>query len=163
MARARRRSGSLIPILVVFTILLALGGTSHARFLSRLVSDGVDANGESTASIIHLPRGLIRAAEESCEQTYGFLPCTTTVFGNLFLIVAYGFLMFKAATFLSSGSELLLEILGPGIVGGLFLPILGALPDAMLILGMLRVSSCCLHYSINSNFKNSRPIASWKN
>lgn len=42
--------------------------------------------------------------------------------------------MFKAATFLSNGSELLLEILGPGIVGGLFLPILGALPDAMLIL-----------------------------
>lgn len=43
--------------------------------------------------------------------------------------------MYTAATFLSNGSELLLEILGPGIVGGLFLPILGALPDAMLILG----------------------------
>lgn len=43
--------------------------------------------------------------------------------------------MFLAATYLSAGSELLLEILGPGIVGGLFLPILGALPDAMLILG----------------------------
>jgi hypothetical protein len=76
---------------------------------------------------------------ESCEQTYGFLPCTETVVGNLFLIVVYGFLMFKAATFLSSGSELLLEILGPGIVGGLFLPILGALPDALLILGMCKI------------------------
>lgn len=43
--------------------------------------------------------------------------------------------MFLAATYLSTGSELLLEILGPGIVGGLFLPALGALPDAMLILG----------------------------
>ncbi|KAK1285299.1 hypothetical protein QJS10_CPB20g01955 [Acorus calamus] len=42
--------------------------------------------------------------------------------------------MFTAATYLSTGSELLLEILGPGIVGGLFLPILGALPDALLIL-----------------------------
>ena len=30
--------------------------------------------------------------------------------------------------------ELLLEILGPGIVGGLFLPVHRALPDAMLIL-----------------------------
>lgn len=69
-----------------------------------------------------------------CEETYGFLPCTTTVLGNLFLILVYGYLMFLAATYLSSGSELLLEILGPGIVGGLFLPILGALPDAMLIL-----------------------------
>ena len=68
-------------------------------------------------------------------MTYGFLPCTETVWGNLFLAVAYGFLMFKSATYLSAGSELLLEILGPGIVGGLFLPILGALPDALLILG----------------------------
>lgn len=74
-------------------------------------------------------------AAEECEQTYGFMPCTSTVAGNLFLIIVYGYLMFLAATYLSSGSELLLEILGPGLIGGLFLPILGALPDAMLILG----------------------------
>ncbi|KAL3638515.1 hypothetical protein CASFOL_017886 [Castilleja foliolosa] len=74
------------------------------------------------------------AAEETCEQTYGFMPCTSTTLGNLFLILVYGYLMFLAATYLSAGSELLLEILGPGLVGGLFLPILGALPDAMLIL-----------------------------
>ncbi|KAJ6301733.1 hypothetical protein OIU77_015947 [Salix suchowensis] len=77
---------------------------------------------------------LKSSAEETCEQTYGFLPCTTTVIGNLFLILVYGYLMFFAATYLSSGSELLLQILGPGIVGGLFLPVLGALPDALLIL-----------------------------
>jgi Ca2+/Na+ antiporter len=88
----------------------------HSLHIARLLkSDG----GNSTAG---------------CEQTYGFLPCTETILGNLFLILVYGFFMFKAATFLSSGSELLLEILGPGIVGGLFLPILGALPDALLIL-----------------------------
>jgi hypothetical protein len=75
------------------------------------------------------------AAEGKCEQSYGFLPCTTTVLGNLFLVLVYGFLMFKAATYLSAGSELLLEIMGPGLVGGLLLPILGALPDALLVLG----------------------------
>lgn len=42
--------------------------------------------------------------------------------------------MFLAATYLSSGSELLLAILGPGLIGGLLLPVLGALPDALLIL-----------------------------
>ncbi|XP_024980650.1 sodium/calcium exchanger NCL-like [Cynara cardunculus var. scolymus] len=42
--------------------------------------------------------------------------------------------MYLAATHLSAGSELLLQILGPGLVGGLCLPVLGALPDAMLIL-----------------------------
>lgn len=91
---------------------------------------------------LHITRHLKSDGGNStagCEQTYGFLPCTETVLGNLFLILVYGFFMFKAATFLSSGSELLLEILGPGIVGGLFLPILGALPDALLILGMFRI------------------------
>jgi hypothetical protein len=58
----------------------------------------------------------------------------------MFLVLTYGFLMFKAATFLSAGSELLLEIMGPGLVGGLLLPILGALPDALLVLGTSRLS-----------------------
>uniref|UniRef100_A0A0D6QSB8 EF-hand domain-containing protein n=2 Tax=Araucaria cunninghamii TaxID=56994 RepID=A0A0D6QSB8_ARACU len=71
--------------------------------------------------------------ESYCEQTYGVLPCTKTVYGNLFLLVVYGFLMFKAASLLSDGSELLLSVMGPGIVGGLVLPILGALPDTLLI------------------------------
>lgn len=35
---------------------------------------------------------------------------------------------------ISNGSELLLEILNPGIIGGVVLPILGALPDTLIIL-----------------------------
>ncbi|EOY13174.1 Sodium/calcium exchanger family protein / calcium-binding EF hand family protein isoform 2 [Theobroma cacao] len=109
---------------------------AQARFITGrpsptdLVSDGI-------STVKNPPYLLLKplaSAEESCEQTYGFLPCTTTALGNLFLIIVYGCLMFLAATYLSNGSELLLQILGPGIVGGLFLPILGALPDAMLIL-----------------------------
>ncbi|XP_027343951.1 sodium/calcium exchanger NCL1 isoform X2 [Abrus precatorius] len=115
-------------ILCLFIGIVILCGHAHARTITRdLVSDGGEGNKWENL-FLRLP------TESSCEQTYGFLPCTTTVIGNLFLIVVYGFLMYKAATFLSNGSELLLEILGPGIVGGLFLPILGALPDAMLIL-----------------------------
>ncbi|KAK2369325.1 Calcium-binding EF-hand family protein [Trifolium repens] len=123
--RHNHRTSFLFLFLGIVTILFT---QSHARLFTRdLISDG--------SNILRLPTDLPFHGEEStCEQTYGFLPCTTTVFGNLFLIIVYGFLMYTAATFLSNGSELLLEILGPGIVGGLFLPILGALPDAMLIL-----------------------------
>ncbi|KAI8558520.1 hypothetical protein RHMOL_Rhmol04G0100800 [Rhododendron molle] len=71
---------------------------------------------------------------EDCAQTYGFLPCSTTVVGNMLFISAYGYLMFQAAKRLSEGCEILLEILGPGIIGGLVLPILSALPDAIVIL-----------------------------
>lgn len=113
------------PFLLSLLLLLLCAVVAHGR----LISDGG----------LHQPPELIRlkpsAAASSCDQTYGFLPCTTTVLGNLFLILAYGYLMYLGATYLTSGSEMLLKILGPGIIGGLFLPILGALPDAMLILG----------------------------
>nr|CAB3467001.1 unnamed protein product [Digitaria exilis] len=69
-----------------------------------------------------------------CQQSYGFLPCATTVLGNLFLVITYGLLMYKGGTYLSHGSELLHEILGPGLVGGLLLPVLGALPEALIAL-----------------------------
>ncbi|KAL2245465.1 uncharacterized protein LOC105165426 [Sesamum indicum] len=124
-----RRQPKHRPLLTV-VVFLVLCGLTYGRFIadqSDLVSDGVHSS--------KLPNFLrLYAAEETCEQTYGFMPCTSTALGNLFLILVYGYLMFLAATYLSTGSELLLEILGPGIVGGLFLPMLGALPDAMLIL-----------------------------
>ncbi|KAG0600784.1 hypothetical protein M758_11G060700 [Ceratodon purpureus] len=69
-----------------------------------------------------------------CEETYGFLPCSTSVGGNLFLMLGYGYLLFLAAKFISDGSELLLEVMNPGLLGGLLLPILGAFPDSILIL-----------------------------
>ncbi|KAI8009853.1 Sodium/calcium exchanger NCL [Camellia lanceoleosa] len=129
------------PLPFLFTtllsLLLLLSATAYGRHVtdrpsSDLVSDGVH-DGFQAPPLLLLPLNQFRASD-SCDQTYGFMPCTTTVLGNLFLIIVYGYLMFLAATYLSNGSELLLEILGPGIVGGLFLPILGALPDAMLIL-----------------------------
>jgi len=39
----------------------------------------------------------------------------------------------KGANLISDGSELLLEVLDPGLIGGLVLPILGALPDSAMI------------------------------
>ncbi|XP_058779564.1 sodium/calcium exchanger NCL [Vicia villosa] len=126
-SRSRSTSNHTLFRFLFIGIAAILCTHAHARFVSHdLVSDGFISN------VLRLPTDP--AVESACEQTYGFLPCTTTVLGNLFLIIVYGFLMYTAATFLSNGSELLLEILGPGIVGGLFLPILGALPDAMLIL-----------------------------
>ncbi|KAG9446138.1 hypothetical protein H6P81_012266 [Aristolochia fimbriata] len=132
--RAKRRLCFLLLCLLLFV----LAGIAQSRLVadpntSDLVSSGVrDVRERPSES--RLRRQRLGDAAEGCEQTYGFLPCTDSVLGNLFLALAYGYLMFLAATYLSTGSELLLEILGPGIVGGLFLPILGALPDAILIL-----------------------------
>ena len=51
----------------------------------------------------------------------------------LFLNFVYGFGLLQAANLIADGSELLLEVLSPGLVGGLLLPVLGAVPDAAVI------------------------------
>ncbi|XP_075669433.1 sodium/calcium exchanger NCL-like [Castanea sativa] len=112
----------------IFLFLVILSGPTYARFIAHRSSPDLLSDG------VHLTLNRFAAETSTCDETYGFLPCTTSVLGNIFLIAVYGFLMFISAKLLSNGSELLLEILGPGIIGGLFLPILGALPDAMLIL-----------------------------
>ncbi|XP_062168650.1 sodium/calcium exchanger NCL-like [Alnus glutinosa] len=129
-------SNHLILFFLLLLILILCGPT-NGRFTSLFQSSSDLVSDGGVQQVHHSPYlalNRLSAADSSCDQTYGFLPCTTSVIGNLFLILVYGYLMFLAATYLSNGSELLLEILGPGIVGGLFLPILGALPDAMLIL-----------------------------
>ncbi|XP_068665143.1 sodium/calcium exchanger NCL1-like [Aristolochia californica] len=121
------------PFLCLLVALFLVAASVRGRFISEfppdLISDGLKHVGRPS----FLRLGSL-SASQTCEQTYGFLPCTSSVLGNLFLAIVYGYLMFEAATCLATGSELLLTLLGPGIIGGLFLPILGALPDAILIL-----------------------------
>lgn len=54
--------------------------------------------------------------------------------GQLFIMACYGFILFKAAVLIGDGSEKLLLIYGPGIVGGLLIPVLGAIPDGAIVL-----------------------------
>jgi Ca2+/Na+ antiporter len=52
----------------------------------------------------------------------------------LTLLFLYGFIIFKASKMIADGSEMLMLVISPGILGGLLLPILGAFPDAMIVL-----------------------------
>lgn len=52
----------------------------------------------------------------------------------LFMMIVYGYILMKASETISEGSEHLLILFGPGIVGGLLIPILGAVPDCAIIL-----------------------------
>ena len=45
-----------------------------------------------------------------CEEPYGLLPCSLSVGGNVFLMLAYGALLLYAARLISEGSELLPEV-----------------------------------------------------
>ena len=134
-------SNHLLSVSTFGLFLLLLGGSAYGLFITHrpfspdLIPDGLHDSVSRWGSYPVLNRLSAESSTSTCDQTYGFLPCTTSVMGNLFLMVVYGYLMYFAAMSLTDGSEHLMEILGPGIASGLVLPILGALPDAMLVIG----------------------------
>lgn len=51
-----------------------------------------------------------------------------------FLLVIYGYILFKASKYIADGSELLTLVMSPGLIGGLVLPVMGAVPDGAIVL-----------------------------
>lgn len=52
-----------------------------------------------------------------------------------FLTIMYGYVLFMASNLISDGSELLLLVPSmAGLVGSVVLPVLGAVPDGMMVL-----------------------------
>ncbi|RVX09345.1 Sodium/calcium exchanger NCL [Vitis vinifera] len=122
-----------------------------AMLLLMMVSPGscgrVAANNSSSSGLVSDGDGEVQqpafivfeewASSYSCNQTYGFMPCTATVPGNILLILVYVSLMLFAAKLLYDGSEILVELLSPGIAGAVFLPLLSSLLDAIINIGNL--------------------------
>jgi len=52
----------------------------------------------------------------------------------LFLMLIYGYILYRASKLIADGSELLSIVLDPGLVGGLILPVMGAVPDGAIVL-----------------------------
>jgi Ca2+/Na+ antiporter len=50
------------------------------------------------------------------------------------MMCIYGYVLCRASSIIGEGSEMLMLIFGPGIVGGLVVPLLGAIPDCAVIL-----------------------------
>jgi len=62
-------------------------------------------------------------------------PSEVGLTGLLWLFLSYGYVLYKASDLISEGSELLLLVPSmAGLVGGVVLPLLGAVPDGAIIL-----------------------------
>ncbi|XP_073029641.1 sodium/calcium exchanger NCL2-like [Primulina eburnea] len=72
---------------------------------------------------------------------YGFLPCSYSVTGHLFLILVYEYLLFHGESYVASGGERIFKILGPGIFGASAFQIIGSLPEALILLASGLLSS----------------------
>ncbi|XP_034677619.1 sodium/calcium exchanger NCL2-like [Vitis riparia] len=115
-----------------------------------LVSDGID-EGEGQKSSVLVLRGMGYSSEE-CEQLYGFLPCSNNIFGHLFLIVVYEYLMFHGESYVASGGEQIFKILGPGVFGASVFQVLGALPESLILLasGLLNSKDTAQEYVLTA-------------
>jgi len=131
---------------ILFLSIIALH--VQCRFLpNKLISNGVDDVQSEEDSYLLLKhdneKGVIiessSNSEEYCKQMYGFLPCSNNILGHLFLILVYEYLLFHGESYLAAGGEQIFKILGPGVFGASAFDILGALPESLILLGMLAV------------------------
>ncbi|KAL5575309.1 hypothetical protein UlMin_017008 [Ulmus minor] len=82
---------SLILIILLITPIFHLGnGLSIKENTNILISDGVKGGGNLEATTV------------TCEPIYGFLPCTTTFWGLLFMVIVYEILLMNG---ISGSSE----------------------------------------------------------
>ncbi|KAK6149986.1 hypothetical protein DH2020_017511 [Rehmannia glutinosa] len=121
--------------LSIISLLLILGSQlAYSRSIKKdanmmMISDGVDSESKSS----FLEWGL-SAATETCEPIYGFLPCSTNVWGLLFLIVVYEILLSLGGKYVAIGSDLFFQITGPGLFGASLFQFLGTIPQIVLVL-----------------------------
>ncbi|KAI8567925.1 hypothetical protein RHMOL_Rhmol02G0158900 [Rhododendron molle] len=101
-------------------------------------SDGAaNSNSTSRSSTAAILKLKLATTTVTCEPVYGFLPCTTELCGQLFLILVYEYLISLGNNYVSEGSELFFNMIGPGIFGASLFHILGTIPMVVLMLGML--------------------------
>ncbi|XP_048229673.1 sodium/calcium exchanger NCL1-like [Ricinus communis] len=116
-------------LLVVLAIHLA-NSRSIRDESSILLSDGMDQKNQSVILQLDDLRTSV-----TCEPTYGFLPCTTEVWGQLFLMIVYEYLLSLSAKYISEGSELFLETSGTeNIFSANLFQMLGMFPQVILVL-----------------------------
>ncbi|XP_075498148.1 sodium/calcium exchanger NCL2-like [Primulina tabacum] len=126
-----------IPLFIALLTLFCTRGISRPIPSEFLISDGVDDEFKRNPCHVIQMKGsipIMHANDEKCEQMYGFLPCSTTVWGHLFLILVFEYLLFAAESYVGSGGERIFKILGPGVFGACVFQIIGSLPEALILL-----------------------------
>ncbi|XP_057797560.1 sodium/calcium exchanger NCL2-like isoform X2 [Salvia miltiorrhiza] len=111
---------------VVVSSLLLLA--SHLAY-SRSIAD--EGKSVSDGSFLQWP---LSATTVTCEPVYGFLPCTSNGWGLLFMIVVYNILLSIGGQYVGAASDLWLQIIGPGVVGGSVFQFLGTIPQLVMML-----------------------------
>lgn len=119
-------------ILFLPLLMAALSGGSRSVPPEKFnpVTDGVENITQSPFSGLELGGSTV-----TCEPIYGVFPCTTVVWGQLFLILVYEFFLALGEQYVSAGSDIFFQIFGTGIFGASMFQILGSFPEVLMIIG----------------------------
>ncbi|XP_047969082.1 sodium/calcium exchanger NCL2-like [Salvia hispanica] len=123
-------SNHFLPYLLLLPLFLsAAAGVRFGPLTDALREDS------SSSPIIRMKTTDQYGSEEMiCRQLYGFLPCSESVGGHLFLILVYEYLLFHGESYVASGGERIFKILGPGAFGASAFQLIGSLPEALILL-----------------------------
>ncbi|TXG47517.1 hypothetical protein EZV62_026811 [Acer yangbiense] len=128
-----RTSGPEVFEVLKLVLMMIYHGSSSSSSHSNLISDGlVQATIKSPIQELDDDLG---ATSVTCEPIYGFLPCTTELWGQLFLVVVYEYLLSLSEQYISSGSNLFFEMFGTGVFGASLFHVLAIFPQLILVLG----------------------------
>ncbi|KAF4398238.1 hypothetical protein G4B88_009854 [Cannabis sativa] len=124
MSRPERmaRKTSLLFLILLIIIIPCVSETTMAAM-------GMIRNPKTTAL------GVSTGFEcEHCEPMYGFLPCTSSLWEMLFMIIVYEVLLSLGEQYITAGSNLFFETFGTGFFGATIFHLLGTVPQVALIL-----------------------------
>ncbi|XP_031405177.1 sodium/calcium exchanger NCL2-like isoform X2 [Punica granatum] len=156
-------SGSILVVSALLLLTVNARPVRHGCSNNHLVRDGIEKAdllclNQSSDSLLTLRRTETKGANASnesndgsvCEQMYGFLPCSNSMWGHLFLIVVYEYLLFHGESYVASGSEQIFKLLGPGIFGASAFHVLGALPESLILIasGLLNSEETAQEYVV---------------
>lgn len=120
----------MLRAVFVISILLLIKNSIGARVIKEK-SDGTDDHLTNSSMLVL----NLKSSTVTCEPLYGFLPCTTELWGELFLIVVYEYLISLGQGYVSSGSDLFFKMFGTGIFGASLFQLLGTIPQVVMMLG----------------------------
>lgn len=108
-----------------------------ALLLAFLGADVVRAGSLTTASdtdLFNITNTTLKTVPDGVD-VFSLWPASFMITGNLVMIILYAIVLAVAAKMISDGAELLLDLgLPAAIIGGVVLPLLGAVPDAVMII-----------------------------
>lgn len=117
-------SGFLLCLLV-----LNVMGRSLNYDAGEQVSDGLGNGADSIETSFDLRLKESDGSKETCEQMYGFLPCSSNLPGHLFLIVVYEYRLYHGESY-AGGDGRIFGVLGNNFLGASVFQLL----DCFLIL-----------------------------